>query len=394
VLATEEVRVKVGIPKEIATGERRVALVPAAVGRLAKAGLQVLVEFRAGEAALFEDNEYAATGARIVPDPSALYGEADVVLKVQRPLFNSGTGAHEVDLLRPGQTLISLFVPSDDPDLVRRAADHKISYFSMDLIPRISRAQPMDARSAMSTLAGYKAVLLAANAYNRLFPMLATAAGTIAPAKVLVLGVGVAGLQAIATARRLGAVVSAFDVRPQVKQEVESLGARFLAIDVVSEQDASGYARGLSEEQERRQREQMADFVKDADIVVTTALVPGKKAPLLITADMIVQMKPGSVVVDLAAEQGGNCEWTEPGKTVDRRGVTIIGPVNIPSAMPGLASQLYARTISAFLLNMVKDGALALNFDDPIVRDSCVLRDGQVMAEKAQPVAAAVGETT
>lgn len=384
---------KVGIPKEIAAGERRVALVPAAVGRLAKAGLEVLVEAGAGEAALFANKEYAEAGARIVPDASALYGQADAILKVQRPVFNPGTGAHEVDLFRPGETVISLFVPSDDPDLVRRAADRKISYFSMDLIPRISRAQPMDARSAMSTLAGYKAVLLAADAYDRLFPMLSTAAGTIAPAKALVLGVGVAGLQAIATARRLGAMVSAFDVRPQVKQEVESLGARFLTIDVVSEQDASGYARGLSEEQERRQREQMTNFIKDADIVITTALVPGKKAPLLITADMIVQMKPGSVIVDLAAEQGGNCEWTEAGKTVEHRGITIIGPVNIPSAMPGLASQLYARTISAFLLNMVKDGALALNFDDPIVRESCVVRDGQIMAEQAQAVAAAIGGT-
>lgn len=384
---------KVGIPKEIAAGERRVAVVPAVVRRLAGARLEVLVEAGAGESAHFADDEYAEAGARIVPDAPALYTHSDVILKVCRPLVDPTAGTHEVDLLRPGQTLISMFVPSKDPDLVRRAADRKITYFSMDLIPRISRAQPMDARSAMSTLAGYRAVLLAAGAYEGLFPMLSTAAGTIAPAKVLVLGVGVAGLQAIATARRLGGVVSAFDVRPQVKQEVESLGARFLTIDVVSEQDASGYALGLSEEQERRQREQMTAFVRDADVVITTALVPGKRAPLLVTAQMLAQMRAGSVIVDLAAEQGGNCEWTEPGKSVERRGVTIIGPVNIPSAMPGLASQLYARTLSAFLLNMVTGGALALNFDDPIVRESCVVRDGQIMAEPARSVAAAVGGT-
>jgi NAD(P) transhydrogenase subunit alpha len=370
-----------------------VALVPAVVRRLAAARLEVLVEAGAGESARLANHEYAEAGARIVHDLPALYAHADVVLKVRRPLVNPVSGTHELDLFRPGQILISLFVPSEDPDLVRRAADRKITYFSMDLIPRISRAQPMDARSAMSTLAGYRAVLLAAGAYEGLFPMLSTAAGTVAPTKVLVLGVGVAGLQAIATTRRLGGVVSAFDVRPQVKQEVESLGARFLTIDVHSEQDASGYARGLSEEQERRQREQMTAFVRDADVVITTALVPGKRAPLLLTAQMLAQMKRGSVIVDLAAEQGGNCEGTEPGKTVEHRGVVIIGPVNLPSAMPGLASHLYARTTSAFLLNMVTDGVLAFNFDDPIVRESCVVRDGQIMAEQAQAVAAAFGGT-
>lgn len=384
---------KVGIPREIGTGERRVAVVPAAVARLAAAKLEVVVEAAAGEAARFTDNEYAEAGARVVPDATTLYAEADIILKVQRPLPDPRTGAHEADLLRPGQTLVSLYIPSDDAEVARRAAERDATWFSMDLIPRISRAQPMDARSAMSTLAGYKAVLLAADAYDRLFPMLSTAAGTIAPAKVLVLGGGVAGLQAIATARRLGAVVSAFDVRPQVKQEVESLGARFLSIDVVGEQDASGYALGLSEEQERRQREQMAGFVHDADIVIATALVPGRKAPLLVTREMVSQMKPGSVIVDLAAEQGGNCEWTEAGRTVERGGVTILGPVHVPSALPGLASQLYARTITAFLLNMVKDGALALDFDDPIVRDSCVVRDGKLVTQNAAAVAVASGGT-
>lgn len=374
---------RVGVPKEIALGERRVALVPGSVARLTNAGLEVLVEAGAGESALVTNREYAETGVRILPDAAALYGGSDVILKVQRLQGHPAGAKHEVDLLNPGAVVISLLVPSDDLDLVRRAADRHLTYFSMDLIPRISRAQPMDARSAMSTLMGYKAVVLAADAFHRLFPMLSTAAGTIAPAKVLVLGVGVAGLTAVATARRLGAVVSAFDVRPQVKQEVESLGARFLTLDVTSEQDASGYARGLTEEQERRQREQMTDYLKDADIVITTALVPGRRAPVLVTADMIAQMKTGSVIVDLAAEQGGNCEWTEAGTTVERLGVTIIGPVNTPSAMPSLASQMYARTISSFLMNMVKDGALALNWDDPIVKESCVVRNGEVLTGPA-----------
>jgi NAD(P) transhydrogenase subunit alpha len=323
-----------------------------------------------------------------MPDARVLYSQADVILKVQR-MRPTASGAHEVALTQPGATAISLYLPTDDPELPRLAAARRLTYFSMDLIPRISRAQPMDARSAMSTLAGYKAAVIAADTYSRLFPLLSTAAGTITPARVLVVGVGVAGLQAIATARRLGAVVSAFDVRPQVKEEVESLGARFLSLDVRAEQDASGYARGLTEEQERAQRQQMTSFVKDADIVITAALVPGRRAPLLVSADMIAQMKPGSVIVDLAAEQGGNCEWTEPGKTVERSAVTIAGPVDIASMMPALASQLYARTIQAFLLNMLtKDGVLKFDVDDPIVKESCIARDGQVMLASAASAAA------
>ncbi len=370
---------RVGVPKEIAPGERRVAVVPGMVGRLVAAGIEVLVEAGAGEAALYATRDYVEAGARILPDAAALYGQADAVLKVQRLQLNAALGRHEVDLLPAGATVISFLDPTADAELVRRLAGRRLTYFSMDLIPRISRAQPMDARSAMSTIAGYKAVLLAADAYGRLFPMLSTAAGTIAPAKVLVLGVGVTGLQAIATARRLGAVVSAYDVRPAVKQEVESLGARFLTLGVTSEETAGGYARGLAEEQERRERELMSGYLKDADIVITTALVPGQKAPVLITADMVAQMKPGSVIVDLAAGQGGNCEWTEPGQQVQRGGVTILGPTNVPSTMPALSSQLYARTITSFLLNMVKDGALNLNFEDAIVRESCVVRDGQIV---------------
>lgn len=379
---------RIGIPKEIAPGEQRVALVPAIVSRLVKAGIEVLVEAGAGEAALHQNREYAEAGGRIVPDPAALYRQAEVVLKVQPLRPNQALGVHEADLVNPGAVVISFLIPSDEPDLVQRLAARRVTCFSMDLIPRISRAQPMDARSAMSTLMGYKAVVMAASAYDRLFPMMSTAAGTIAPAKALVLGCGVAGLQAVATARRLGAVVTAFDVRPAVKQEVESLGARFLSLGVTSESDASGYAKGLAEDEERRERELMTGAVKESDIIITTALVPGKKAPILITADMVAQMKPGSVIVDLAAEQGGNCEWTEAGKQVQRAGVTIIGPVNLPATMPALASQLYARTLSAFLLNMTKEGALQVNFDDPIVRDSCVTREGEILVG---PVLAGAG---
>jgi NAD(P) transhydrogenase subunit alpha len=381
--------VKIGIPKEIAPGDHRVALVPATVERLVKAKLEVLVQAGAGEAALIQNRDYVEVGARILPDAASLYLQAEVVLKVQPLQFNEALGTHEADLLAPGAVVVSFLIPASNPGLAQRLAPRRLTYFSMDLLPRISRAQPMDARSAMSTLAGYKAVILAAGAYNRLFPMLSTAAGTIAPAKVLVLGCGVAGLQAVATARRMGGVVSAYDVRPAVKQEVESLGARFLTLGITSEADASGYAKGIAEEEERRQREMMTGYVKESDIVITAALVPGKKSPVLIAADMVAQMKPGSVIVDLAAEQGGNCEWTEPGKQVQHGGVTIIGPINLPASMPSLASQLYARTISAFLLNMVKDGALALDFGDPIVRESCVTRDGQVVAASAPAAAAA-----
>lgn len=382
---------KVGIPKETVPGEQRVAVVPASVPALVKAGLEVLVEAGAGEAALCRDRDYEEAGARVVADPVEVFGQADVILKVQRLAQPPSGDVHEADLMPSGGAVVSFFQPSADPDLIHRLVARRLTCFSLDLLPRISRAQPMDARSAMSTVAGYRAVLLAATTYGRLFPMMSTAAGTIAPARVLVLGVGVSGLQAIATARRLGAVVSAFDVRPAVRQEVESLGARFLTIDVTSEADESGYAKGLAAEDERREREQMARFIKDADIVITTALVPGKRAPLLITGEMVAQMKPGSVIVDLAAEAGGNCEWTQPGATVVREGVTILGPGNLAAAMPVQASQLYSRTIVSFLMNMVRDGALRVDFTDPIVQESCVTRDGQIVAASAMAAAAGGG---
>lgn len=375
---------KVGIIKETAPNERRIALVPTSVSMLTKAGAEVLVEAKAGEAALAYDRDFEEAGARVLPDAVSVLGEADLVLKVQRPMYNEALGKHETDLMKPGTVVVTSFLPWTDADLVNRLVERRLTCFSLDLIPRISRAQPMDARSAMSTIAGYKAVLMAADAYTKLFPMLSTAAGTIAPAKALIWGVGVAGLQAIATARRLGAVVSAYDVRPAVKGEVESLGARFITLDITSEADASGYAKGLDSSEEARLREMMTRHVAESDIVITTALVPGRPAPLLITADMVSKMKPGSQIVDLAAEQGGNCELTKPGAPFTVHGVTIHGPINLPSEMPAQASHLYSRTITSFLMNMFKKGELLLDADDPIVRESYVTRDGQIIAESAK----------
>ena len=364
---------KVGVPKETAANERRVALVPETVGRLAKGGLSVLVERGAGSGAFCPDEAYAAAGATVVADRAALFGQADVVLKVQAP------APAEVGLCREGAALVALFQPGADPTLLQQLAARKVTAFSLVLLPRITRAQPMDALSSQATVAGYKAVLLAATTAPRFFPMLVTAAGTLPPARVLVLGAGVAGLQAIATARRLGAVVSAFDVRPAVKEQVESLGARFLAMEITeSAETAGGYAKQLSEDTHRRELEFLAEQVKAADIVITTALIPGKPAPRLVTGEAARGMKPGSVIVDLAAEAGGNCELTEAGTEVHRDGVAILGPVNLPSSLPLHASQMYSKNVSSFLLHLVKDGRLALDFTDDITRDSCVTHSGEV----------------
>ena len=364
---------KVGVPKETAANERRVALVPETVGRLVKGGLSVLVERGAGSGAFCPDEAYAAAGATVVADRAALFGQADVVLKVQAP------APAEVGLCREGAALVALFQPGADPTLLQQLAARKVTAFSLVLLPRITRAQPMDALSSQATVAGYKAVLLAATTAPRFFPMLVTAAGTLPPARVLVLGAGVAGLQAIATARRLGAVVSAFDVRPAVKEQVESLGARFLAMEITeSAETAGGYAKQLSEDTHRRELEFLAEQVKAAEIVITTALIPGKPAPRLVTGEAVRGMKPGSVIVDLAAEAGGNCELTEAGTEVHRDGVTILGPVNLPSSLPLHASQMYSKNVSSFLLHLVKDGRLALDFTDDITRDSCVTHSGEV----------------
>ncbi len=371
---------KVGVPKEIVVGENRVALVPDAVGLLRKAGPQILFESGAGEGAFFPDRAYEAAGATIVSDPVALFTEADVVLKVQTPVLNPVLGKHEVELMREGTVLISFLQPVSHPDLVNRLAERKITVFSMDLIPRIARAQKMDALSSQSTVAGYKAVLVAASSLGKFFPMLVTAAGTIPPAKVLVLGAGVAGLQAIATARRLGAMVQAYDIRPAVKEQVESLGGTFIELDLGGEktEDVSGYAEELTAKSQEREKVLLHRHVPEADIVITTALIPGKRAPVLITAEMVQDMKAGSMIVDLAAEAGGNCELTEPDSVVTRYGVTIHGSLNVPSTMPVHASQMYSKNISSFLLQLVRNGKLELDFNDPVINDTSITHEGRV----------------
>jgi NAD(P) transhydrogenase subunit alpha len=363
---------RVGVPKETAANERRVALVPDAAGRLVKGGFDVVIERGAGSAAFCPDEAYAAAGATIM-DRAAVFAQADVVLQVQAP-----TPA-DIALFREGGALVALFQPSADPSLVHQLAQRKITAFTLVLLPRITRAQPMDALSSQATAAGYKAVLLAASVTGRFLPMLVTAAGTLPAARVLVLGAGVAGLQAIATARRLGAIVSAFDVRPAVKEQVQSLGAVFLEMAIEEHAEtAGGYAKELSEDTHRKELAFLAGAAKDADIIITTAAIPGKKAPVLITAAAVQGMKPGSVIVDLAAETGGNCELTQPGAEIVRHGVAILGPVNLPSTLPLHASQMYAKNLSAFLGHVVQDGRLRLDFEDPIIRDTCVTHAGEV----------------
>ena len=364
---------RVGVPKETAAKERRVALTPDVAGRLVKSGLTVLVERGAGEAASFGDEAYRAAGATIGATAAEVFAQGDVILKVQPP------SSEEVRLCREGAAVVAVFQPSGEREIVSQLAGRKVTAFSLALLPRITRAQPMDVLSSQATVAGYKAVLLAATATGRFFPMLVTAAGTLPPARVLVLGAGVAGLQAIATARRLGAVVSAFDVRPAVKEQVESLGARFLAMEITeSAETAGGYAKQLSEETHRRELAFLAEQVKAADIVITTALIPGKAAPRLVTADAVRGMKPGSVIVDLAVETGGNCELTEAGTDVVRNGVLILGPLNLPSTLPYHASQMYARNVASFLMHVARDGKLVVDLGDEIIRDTCVTYAGEV----------------
>jgi NAD(P) transhydrogenase subunit alpha len=355
--------VKVAVPKETAPGERRVALVPDIVKKLTEAGISVVVEPGAGEAASFSDDAFRDAAAEL-GDP----WDADVVAKVQKP------NADELDRLRDGQILIGFLEPLTDREGVEQLARRGVIGFALESIPRITRAQPMDALSSQATVSGYKAALLAAERLPRFFPMLMTAAGTVPPAKVLVLGAGVAGLQAIATARRLGAVVSGFDVRPVVREQVESLGASFLDLGVVGEETEGGYARELSEEEQRRQQEELERRIPDFDVVITTALVPGRSAPKLIPASAVSAMRDGSVVVDLAAEAGGNAVPTAPGEIVVHDGVTVIGLVNLPSTVPVHASQLYARNVQALLMHLAPAGELNLDWDDDITGDACVTR--------------------
>ncbi|MBW4474926.1 MAG: Re/Si-specific NAD(P)(+) transhydrogenase subunit alpha [Stenomitos rutilans HA7619-LM2] len=384
---------KIGVAKEIDMGERRVALIPDTVSRLVKQGLEVWVEAGAGEKAFFADAAYEAAGATVIADAAHLWGEADILLKVSPPRERED-GRHEADLLHEGATLISFLDPLGNPGGIKRLADRKVTALSIELIPRTSRAQSMDALSSQAGVAGYKATLIAAAALPKFFPMLTTAAGTIPPAKVFVIGAGVAGLQAIATARRLGAVVEAFDIRPAVKEEVQSLGAKFVEVKLEEETVAAGgYAKEVSDAAKQKTQEAIAEHVKLSDIVITTAQVPGRKAPRLVTADMIAQMKPGSVVVDMAADQGGNCEGSEAGKDVVRHGVTIIGPTNLPSTMPVHASQMYAKNLLTLVQYLVKDNALALNFEDDIISGTCVAHAGEVKNQRVrdllgEPVAA------
>jgi NAD(P) transhydrogenase subunit alpha len=363
---------KVGVPKETATGERRVALVPDSVRRLVEAQVEVVIEAGAGQEAGSPDSTYEQAGAATAADA---YSPADVVCKVQKP------SEQELAFLREGQTLIALLQPLTSPDLVRSLAEKRVTAFSMDSIPRITRAQSMDALSSQSTVAGYKAVLLAASHLGKFFPMLTTAAGTIAPARVLVLGAGVAGLQAIATARRLGGVVSAFDVRPIVKEQVESLGAAFLELDVEGAEGVGGYAVALAEDQHAREQELIGRHVAESDAVITTALIPGRPAPLLITADAARAMRPGSVIVDVAAEAGGNCELTKLGETIAENGVTIVGETNLAATVPIHASQMYSRNVFTLLDHLLVDGELALDFDDEITRETCITHEGRVLKE-------------
>jgi H+-translocating NAD(P) transhydrogenase subunit alpha len=361
---------RLGVPKETTPGERRVALVPEAAGRLAGAGFGVAVERGAGEAAAFPDEAFAEAGATLVGNAF----DADAVVKVQKP------SASEVEALRDGSVLVAFLQPLTDAEGIERLGAQGVVAFAMESIPRITRAQPMDALSSQATVSGYKAVLLAAERLPRFFPMLMTAAGTVAPAKVLVLGAGVAGLQAIATARRLGAVVTGFDVRAVVREQVESLGATFLDLGVTAEEAEGGYARELSEGDRRRQQEALEERIGDFDVVVTTALVPGRPAPRLIPAAAVHSMRPGSVVVDVAAEAGGNCELTSPGEIVERKGVTIVGLTNLPSTMPYHASQLYARNVAALLQHLAPSGELELDWADEITAGACVTRKTEVAA--------------
>ena len=371
----------VGVPRETFPGERRVALVPAAIPNLTKAGLEVLIEAGAGAEAGYPDADYAAKGAKVAADRAEVFRSADVILQVLCHGSNELTGQADLPLLRRGQVLIGFLRPLGNVQTVQEIAATGATAFSVELMPRTTRAQSMDALSSMGTICGYKAVVLAADTLPRIFPMLTTAAGTITPARVLVMGAGVAGLQAIATARRLGAVVSAYDLRPAVKEQVQSLGGRFveLPLEVADAQDAGGYAKAQDESFYKRQRELLGKVVAEHDVVITAAVIPGKKSPVLVTAEMVAGMAPGSVIVDLAAERGGNCELTRMGEKVIEHGVSIIGTINLASAVPYHASQMYARNLTNFLLNMVKDGKLNLNMEDEIVRSTLVTEGGEIV---------------
>src|SRR5712671_2327934 len=371
----------VGVPRETFPGERRVALVPSVIPNLAKAGLELVIEAGAGAEAGYPDAEYVAKGGKVLRDRAEVFRTADIITQVLCYGSNDRTGKDDLPLFHRDQVLVGFLRPLGSVETITEIASKGVTSFSVDLVSLTTHAQSMDALSSMATISGYKAVLIAADSLQKIFPMMTTAAGTITPARVLILGVGVAGLQAIATARRLGAVVSAYDLRPAAKEQVQSLGGRFveLPIEAKDAQDARGYATAQGEEFYRRQRELLGDAVAANDIVITAAVIPGKKSPVLVTKEMVARMVPGSVIVDLAAERGGNCELTRGGDTIVEHGVTIIGQFNLASTVPYHASQMYARNLTAFLLNLVKDGNLQFNGADEIHRETLLTRNGEIV---------------
>jgi H+-translocating NAD(P) transhydrogenase subunit alpha len=371
----------VGVPKESYPGERRVALVPMVVPNLAKVGLEVVVEAGAGEGAGYPDAAFVEKGAKIVPDRAAVFSASDIVVQVLCYGSNDVTGQADLPLMRRGQVLIGFLRPFGSAEILQQIAAAGVTSFSVELVPRTTRAQSMDALSSMGTICGYKAVLIAADTSLRIFPMMTTAAGTITPARVFVIGAGVAGLQAISTARRLGAVASAYDMRPAAKEQVQSLGGRFveLPIEAQNAQDARGYGTAQDETFYARQRELLGRVVGESDVVISAAVIPGKKSPVLITADMVKAMAPGSVIVDLASERGGNCELTRTGETIKEHGISIIGAINLASSVPYHASQMYSRNVANFLIYQVKDGKLQHNLQDEIIRETMVTRDGEIV---------------
>ncbi len=376
----------IGVPKEIFPGERRVALVPGVIPNLTKAGCEVAIEAGAGMAAGYPDEAYAEKGAKVLADRAEVFRTADVIVQVLCYGSNDQTGRADLPLFRRGQVLIGFLRPLGSLEVIQQIAATGVTSFSVELMPRTTRAQAMDALSSMATVCGYRAVVLAADTLPRLFPMLTTAAGTITPARVFVVGAGVAGLQAIATARRLGAVVSAYDLRPVVKEQVQSLGGRFveLPLEAKDTQDARGYARQQDETFYQRQRELLGHVVAESDVVITTAVVPGKKPPVLITREMVRSMALSSVIVDLAAERGGNCELTRASHVVVEHGVTIIGYINLASTVPYHASQMYAKNLTAFLLNLIKGGRLQLNLEDEIIRETLLTREGEIVNQRVR----------
>ncbi len=371
----------IGVPTETFPDEHRVALVPATVFLLKKQGMNVIIEAGAGEAAGFPDEQYQKEGAEIVAERAEVFAQADVILQVRAAGCNKEAGKSDNDLLREGQTVIAMLDPLSEPEILRDLAAKKVTFISLELLPRITRAQSMDVLSSMATVSGYKAVLMAANITPRMFPMMMTAAGTVKPAKVFVMGAGVAGLQAIATAKRLGAVVKAYDVRPVVKEQIESLGGKFVEVNLEtdSSESSGGYAKEQTDEFLKKQQEVMTEVVAESDVVITTAAIPGRKSPILVTAEMVKGMQPGSVIIDLAAERGGNCELTKLNETVVEHGVTIMGPGNLPATVPFHASEMFARNITTLLLHLVDDGKIKLDTKNEIIRDTLVTHEGELV---------------